>query len=190
MTPVDSSYVKEVARKSGSNFYLSFFSLPREKRDAITAVYAFCREADDAVDDPGDKDPRALLADWRAEIARTYEGSPRRPLTRALAPAIERFGLSRAYFDGVLTGCEMDLTTTRYATFQDLYASGYHVAGEVGLLCMEIFGYRSDRMKEYAIKLGLAFPAHQYFARRRGGRRARPHLPAAGGSGAFRRVGG
>jgi len=157
MTPVDYTYVKEVARKSGSNFYLSFFSLPKEKREAITAVYAFCREADDAVDDPGDQDPRVLLADWRAEIARTYEGHPTRPLTRALAPAIERFDLTRTYFDGILTGCEMDLTTARYATFQDLYAYCYHVAGEVGLLCMEIFGFRSERMKDYAVKLGLAF---------------------------------
>jgi phytoene synthase len=157
MNAVDSSYVKEVARKSGSNFYLSFFSLPKEKREAISAVYAFCREADDSVDEPGDQDPRQLLKDWRAEIARTYEGHPTRPLTQSLAQAIDQFHLTRTSFDGVLDGCEMDLTTLRYPTFDALYAYCYHVAGEVGLLCMEIFGYRSERMKDYAVKLGLAF---------------------------------
>ena len=157
MSAADSSYVKEVARKSGSNFYFSFFSLPKEKRDAISAVYAFCREADDAVDEPGARDPRELLTEWRAEIARTYDGHPTLPLTRSLAAAIDRFNLTRTYFEGILNGCEMDLTTLRYATFEALYGYCYHVAGEVGLLCMEIFGYRSERMKEYAVKLGLAF---------------------------------
>jgi len=157
MSAADSSYVKDVARKSGSNFYLSFFSLPKEKRDAISAVYAFCREADDAVDEPGERDPRELLSEWRAEIARTYDGHPTRPLTRSLAVAIDRFNLTRTYFDGILNGCDMDLTRLRYATFEALYGYCYHVAGEVGLLCMEIFGYRSERMKEYAVKLGLAF---------------------------------
>lgn len=146
-----------VARQSGSNFYLSFFSLPKDQREAMTAVYAFCREADDAVDDPQDKPPRELLEEWRAEIARTYDGKPTRPLTRSLAEAIERFGLTRTYFEGILQGCAMDLDTTRYPTVESLSAYGYHVAGEVGLLCMEIFGYRSERLKTYAVKLGMAF---------------------------------
>jgi 15-cis-phytoene synthase len=150
-------YVKAVARKSGSNFYLSFFSLPKAQREAITAVYAFCREVDDAVDDPAQRDPAGQVAAWREEIARTYDGKPTRPLTRSLAQAIERFQLRREYFDGILTGVSADLQVSRYASFEALSQYCYHVAGEVGLLCMEIFGYRSERLQSYAVKLGMAF---------------------------------
>ncbi len=154
---MDHHYVNTVARQSGSNFYYSFFALPKEKREAITAVYAFCREVDDAVDAPGQANPAAEVEKWKQEIARTYEGRPTLPLTRSLAHAIERFDLSRVYFDGVLQGVSMDLGRSRYATFEELSTYCYHVAGEVGLLCMEIFGYRSERLKSYAIKLGTAF---------------------------------
>jgi phytoene synthase len=154
---MDNRYVNTVARKSGSNFTLSFFSLPKEKREAMTAVYAFCREVDDAVDDPGQKNPAAEVARWREEIARTYEGHPTRPLTQSLAVAIDRFQLTKAWFDGILQGVAMDLDVTRYPTFEALKTYCHHVAGEVGLLCMEIFGYRSERLKTYALNLGLAF---------------------------------
>jgi phytoene synthase len=156
--PSDShAYVNAVTRKSGSNFYLAFFSLPRPQREALTAVYAFCREVDDAVDDPGEKNPKQAVEFWREEIARTYEGKPTLPLTRSLAAAIERFQLSREYFDGILNGVAMDLDRLRYPTFNALLEYCYHVAGEVGLLCMEIFGYRSERLKRYAITMGNAF---------------------------------
>lgn len=154
---MDHQYVNSVARQSGSNFYYSFFSLPKDKREAIIAVYAFCRQVDDAVDDPGQMSPLAEVVRWREEIARTYEGKPTLPLTRSLAEAIERFDLSRVYFDGILQGVAMDLDQTRYGSYETLSAYCYHVAGEVGLLCMEIFGYRSERLKSYAIKLGTAF---------------------------------
>ncbi len=153
----DHSYVHNVTRQSGSNFYFSFFALPKDQREAITAVYAFCREVDDAVDDPNQKDPQGAVAWWRQEIARTYDGKPTMPLTQSLADAIDKFQLSRAYFDGILDGVAMDLTVQRYATYDDLLTYCYHVAGEVGLLCMEIFGYRSERLKTYAVKMGLAF---------------------------------
>jgi phytoene synthase len=151
------TYVKQVARQSGSNFYFSFFSLPENQRHAITAVYAFCREVDDAVDAPGATNPEETLATWRHEIAQTYEGKPSLPLTQSLAVAIEAFDLSKVYFDGILDGVAMDLNITRYTTFESLSTYCYHVAGEVGLLCMEIFGYRSERLKTYAVKLGTAF---------------------------------
>ncbi len=154
---MDNHYVNSVARQSGSNFYFSFFSLPKEKREAIMAVYAFCRQVDDAVDAPGQTDPAAEVARWKEEIARTYEGKPSLDLTRSLAQAIERFDLSREYFDGILRGVAMDLEHTRYPDYASLSDYCYHVAGEVGLLCMEIFGYRSERLKSYAVKLGTAF---------------------------------
>jgi phytoene synthase len=149
-------YTQDVARRSGSSFYFSFFSLPQAQREAITAVYAFCREVDDAVDRPN-ADPKLAIANWREEIDRTYDGKPSLPLTLSLAVAIEQFQLSKDYFDGILQGVEMDLRTNRYASFEALSEYCYHVAGEVGLLCMEIFGYRSERLKNYAVKLGTAF---------------------------------
>src|SRR5689334_11637144 len=124
-------YVNTVTRKSGSNFYFSFFSLPQEKREAITAVYAFCREVDDAVDAPGETNPASQVARWRDEIARTYAGKPTLPLTQSLAAAIDRFGLSREYFDGILTGVAMDLEQARYPTFESLQTYCGHVAGDV-----------------------------------------------------------
>jgi phytoene synthase len=154
---MDHHDVNTITRQSGSNFYFSFFSLPKEKRQAMTAVYAFCRQVDDAVDAPSQKDPAGEVARWREEIARTYEGKPSFPLTQSLAEAIDRFDLSRSYFDGILEGVAMDLTQKRYPTFEALSTYCYHVAGEVGLLCMEIFGYRSERLKTYAVKLGTAF---------------------------------
>jgi 15-cis-phytoene synthase len=149
-------YVNGVTRQSGSNFYFSFFSLPKAQREAITAVYAFCRVVDDAVDDPKGN-PTEAVKEWREEINRTYDGKPSTPLTLSLAQTIENFQLSREYFDGILDGVAMDLNRNRYATFKDLSEYCYHVAGEVGLLCMEIFGYRSERLKQYAVKLGTAF---------------------------------
>ena len=149
-------YVNQVARQSGSSFYFSFFSLPKPQREAITAVYAFCREVDDAVDQPG-ANPAQAIAQWHQEINNTYDGKPSLPLTQSLHTAIENFQLSKEYFDGILTGVEMDLQKNRYPTFEALTQYCYHVAGEVGLLCMEIFGYRSERLKNYAVKLGTAF---------------------------------
>ena len=131
------SYVQTVARRSGSNFYYSFLALPPSQRQAITAVYAFCREVDDAVDAPGNAHPEASVQQWREEIARTYEGRPTGPLTQSLATAIDRFNLTKSYFEGILDGVAMDLHTTRYATFEELAQYCYHVAGEVGLLCMD-----------------------------------------------------
>ena len=95
---MSNDYVHQVAKQSGSNFYISFFSLPKAQREAITAVYAFCREVDDAVDDPKG-DPERAVAQWREEINSTYDGKPTLPLTRSLHPAIEQFQLARKAAD-------------------------------------------------------------------------------------------
>src|SRR3954471_18355753 len=154
---MNNNYVHQITRQSGSSFYFSFFSLPKAQREAITAVYAFCREVDDAVDDPKQTQPQQVIAAWRDELNRTYDERPTRPLTQSLLEAINAFQLSKTYFDGILDGVGMDLRMNRYPTFEALTAYCYHVAGEVGLLCMEIFGYRSERLKSYAVKLGTAF---------------------------------
>jgi 15-cis-phytoene synthase len=145
-----------------TNFYYSFLVLPADKRRAIIAVWDFCRAVDDAVDDPGAAEgpaggPRGELARWRGELAACYEGQP--PATgqgRRLRPWIERFKLPRAAFEHVIDGVEMDLGTPRFATFDDLYQYCYRVASAVGLICIEIFGYRNPRARDYAVELGVA----------------------------------
>src|SRR5690349_17119595 len=97
LSAMSDRYVNNIARQSGSNFYVSFFSLPKEQRQAITAVYAFCRVVDDAVDDPATPNPAQEISKWREEIARTYDGKPSLPLTQSLAEAIARFDLTRTY---------------------------------------------------------------------------------------------
>jgi phytoene synthase len=141
-----------------SNFFYSFLFLPSEKRDAIMNVYAFCREVDDVVDDevapPGS--PLERLNEWRREIDACFEGRPKRSVTRRLAATLERFPMPKAYFEELISGCEMDLVRSRYDTFDELYQYCYRVASTVGLMCIEIFTYRSPDTKEYAVNLGVA----------------------------------
>ena len=140
-----------------TTFYYSFLALPAVKRDAIIAVWDFCRAVDDAVDEPGDLDPAAALAEWRREVASMYEG--RAPETRQgkqLAPHIARFSLPRSGFEDLIDGVAMDLERSRYATFDELRQYCLHVASAVGLICVEIFGYRDLRTRDYAIDLGIA----------------------------------
>jgi len=156
MTPDE--YCRQKAAQSGSSFYYSFLFLPAERRRAITALYAFCREVDDAVDEPGDASAaRATLAWWRGEVARLFDGNPQHPVTRALAPAIEPFGISRARLDEIMDGMEMDLNQSRYLDFTGLQLYCHRVAGVVGALAAGIFGYRNAKTLEYAERLGLAF---------------------------------
>jgi len=156
MTPDE--YCQQKALQSGSSFYYSFLFLPPARRRAITALYAFCREVDDAVDEPSDASVAgARLAWWRQEISRLYAGTPQHPVARALAPAIGSFGLPRAGFDEIMDGMEMDLNQTRYADFTALRQYCHLVAGVVGALAARIFGFRNARTIEYAEGLGLAF---------------------------------
>jgi 15-cis-phytoene synthase len=151
-------YCQQKAAQSGSSFYYSFLFLPPERRRAITALYAFCREVDDAVDEPADAGvARAKLAWWRDEIARLYRGEAQHPVARALAPAARDFGVTQAALAEIMDGMEMDLTQSRYLDYAALRLYCHRVAGVVGTLAAGIFGYRDPRTLEYAERLGLAF---------------------------------
>jgi phytoene synthase len=156
MTPEE--YCQQKAAASGSSFYYSFLFLPSERRRAIMALYAFCREVDDAVDECGDPQVAAgKLAWWRAEVDELYAGRSRHPVTRALQSALSRFDLPREKLLEIIAGMEMDLTQTRYPDFAALSLYCYRVASVVGLLAAEIFGYTDRRTQDYARDLGIAF---------------------------------
>ena len=156
MTP--DQYCQQKAAASGSSFYYSFLFLPPERRRAITALYAFCREVDDVVDETSDMQlAAAKLAWWRSELANLYAGKPQHPVTKALLPFIENYSLSQENLGEIIDGMEMDLTQTRYLDWAGLERYCYRVAGVVGLLAAGIFGYRERRTLEYARDLGIAF---------------------------------
>jgi phytoene synthase len=150
---------RAITRKSASNLALAFILLPRQKRDAMSALYAFCREVDDVADDetvPAEK-RRAQLAGWRADLKRACENqSPEFRVNQELQPVIRKFGLRFELFDDLLKGCVMDLDTKRYEDFAALEKYCYHVASVVGLLSIEIFGYKNPAARDYAIHLGKA----------------------------------
>ncbi len=150
-------FVSRITRRSRSNFYYAFLCLPRRQREAIYAVYAFCRIVDDAVDLGQDREEqRRALATWRAEIARVYGGVPEHPAAQRLQEAIRTFPIPRSALEEIIAGVEMDLDHARYETFEDLYPYCYRVASAVGLACIEIFGYRDPAAREYAVNLGVA----------------------------------
>jgi phytoene synthase len=156
MTP--EQYCQHKAAGSGSSFYYAFLFLPAERRRAITALYAFCREVDDVVDECSDPQRAATkLAWWRSELARLYEGRPEHPVTRALAPALGPFDIRVERLNEIIDGMAMDLTQTRYLDFAALERYCYHVAGVVGIVAAGIFGYRDAQTLEYARLLGIAF---------------------------------
>jgi len=141
-----------------TNFYYSFLVLPARKRSAIVAVWDFCRAVDDAVDEAATIDQGgAQIVEWRHELAQCFDGG--RPKTAqgiALQPYIRAFNLPRTAFEALIEGVEMDLRTRRYQTFADLYQYCIRVASAVGLMCVEIFGYRNPSTRQYAIDLGVA----------------------------------
>ena len=142
-----------------TNFYYSFLVLPREKRDAIVAVWDFCRAVDDAADEAASADgarAAAAVSSWRRELAACYDGSPSTPQGQALAPLVARFNLPRDAFEALIDGVEMDVQPRTYETFDDLYEYCIRVASAVGLICLEIFGYRDPKAKHYATDLGVA----------------------------------
>jgi phytoene synthase len=156
MTP--EAYCQQKAARSGSSFYYSFLFLPADRRRAITALYAFCREVDDVVDEVSDPAiARAKLAWWRGEVDATYAGSPQHPVGKALAPVVRSYRLPREHLQAVIDGMAMDLDQVRYVDFPALENYCHRVAGVVGLLSAEIFGYAQAATRDYAHDLGIAF---------------------------------
>ena len=156
MTPDE--YCQQKAAASGSSFYYSFLFLPAEKRRAITALYAFCREVDDVADEVSDIGvARTKLAWWRTEVANLFAGHPQHPVTRALQPFVEKFGLDGGRMNEIIDGMEMDLVYHRYPDFESLKQYCHRVAGVVGQLSASIFGYSKPQTVEYAEGLGMAF---------------------------------
>jgi len=150
---------RAITRKSASNLALAFVLLPKAKRDAMSALYAFCRQVDDVADedDAPVEERRKQLSAWRADVRRACENLPPEfPVNRDLQPVIQKFSLRFELFDELIKGCEMDLDIKRYENFQLLELYCHRVASVVGLLSIEIFGYKNPAAREYAICLGKA----------------------------------
>jgi phytoene synthase len=158
MTARDASaYCREITRKQAKNFYYAFLFLPRHKREAIYAVYAFCRYCDDIADEAQELTTQhTLLQRWREELDRCYAGTPTHLITQALVPVITTYSIPKQYFEELICGVEMDFTIQRYSTFSELQQYCYRVASVVGLICIEIFGYAHPGVQSYARHLGVA----------------------------------
>jgi 15-cis-phytoene synthase len=156
MTP--KQYCQEKAAKSGSSFYYSFMFLPKQKREAITALYAFCREVDDVVDESTElKVAQVKLAWWKDEVRNLYLKKPIHPVTKALEPVIQQFQLDEEHFHEIIDGMEMDLNFNRYEDFKQLQLYCYRVASVVGILSAQIFGFENRKTLKFAHDLGMAF---------------------------------
>jgi phytoene synthase len=149
---------KSIAKKSKSSFYYAFNLLPEEKRDAMNVVYAFCRKTDDIVDETEDSlDVKyEKLRKWRIEFERAFTGHSEFPLLNKLGKTISNFNIPLDPFFELIKGMEMDIQNDRYKSFEDLQLYCYRVASTVGLMCIEIFGYKHPSTKKFAIDLGIA----------------------------------
>lgn len=156
MTPLE--YCKNKTAQSGSSFTISFIFLPKNQRDAMTALYAFCREVDDVVDECTDYSvAQTKLNWWKSEIANLYDNTPQHPVTKALQPFLHQFNLAQEHFLEIIDGMEMDLKFNRYEDFKQLQLYCYRVASVVGLLSANIFGFKNRNTLKYAHDLGMAF---------------------------------
>ncbi|MBL5980100.1 presqualene diphosphate synthase HpnD [Comamonas sp. NyZ500] len=150
-------YVQDKAASSGSSFYYAFLFLPKERRAAITAFYAFCREVDDVVDEVTDPGVAATkLAWWKTEVHRTFTSQSAHPVMQALMPHAKTYGIEERHLQAVIEGCQMDLDQTRYLDFTGLQRYCHLVAGVVGEVAARIFGQTDERTTEYAHTLGQA----------------------------------
>jgi phytoene synthase len=151
-------YCQQKTVQSGSSFYYSFLFLPPERRRAITALYAFCREVDDTVDECTDQSiARIKLAWWRNEVATMYAGKASHPVMQALQPHLANYNLQEQHMQAIIDGMEMDLDQTRYLDYPAMQRYCWHVASVVGILSASIFGVTNPQTLVYAEKLGLAF---------------------------------
>lgn len=156
MTP--EQYVQQKAAASGSSFYYAFLFLPKARRAAITAFYAFCREIDDVVDEVSDPGvAQNTLNWWRAEVSQSYAGQPTHPVMQALMPHTAAYGIEAHHLLAVIEGCEMDLQQTRYLDYPGLQRYCHLVAGVVGEVAARIFGQTQEQTTRYAHTLGQAF---------------------------------
>jgi phytoene synthase len=150
-------YVQEKAAASGSSFYYAFLFLPKPRRAAITAFYAFCREVDDVVDEARDPGVAATkLAWWRTEVAQSFAGQPSHPVMKALMPLAAEYGIEARQLQQIIDGCQMDLDQTRYLDFPGLQRYCHLVAGVVGEVAARIFGQEDPQTTAYAHTLGQA----------------------------------
>jgi phytoene synthase len=146
-----------IAKSTNTNFYYSFSVLPKYKQEAIHTVYSFCRLTDDLVDEDADEAGKGeRLRRWRQELARAIRGESEYPLLNQLSATARRFNIPVEHFYELIRGVEMDLTRKRYETFDELREYCYLVASTVGLMCRQIFGYRNESTRDYAIHLGIA----------------------------------
>ena len=150
-------YCADVTRRSGSSFSAAFWMLPKPKRRALHAIYAFCRFADDIADDPAIRGDRAaLLERWREELDAAYRGKAEHPIGIALGDVVHRFRLPEEVFEDLLAGIAFDLRGEPVESFDDLREYCYRVASTVGILLVHVMGYRNPRALEYAEVMGIA----------------------------------
>ena len=151
------SILPDLVQNRQSNFYYSFLILPKLKREAIETIYAFCRYTDDIVDKSASKKEQyARLKQWTRELHLSLNGASRYAVLNKLSTIIQRFNIPLSLFYDLIKGMEMDLTKKRYKTFAELREYCYHAASTVGLICAEVFGYKNEDTKQYAINLGIA----------------------------------
>jgi phytoene synthase len=140
-----------------SNFYYSFLLLPKEKREAIITLYDFCRRTDDIIDNSNSPEEQSVaLREWREQLVHSLNGKSKDPKLTDISSVARRFNIPEASFLELIDGVGMDITKRRYETFEELYLYCYRVASTVGLMSIEIFGYRCPEAKQYAINLGIA----------------------------------
>ncbi len=148
---------RDLTRREAKNFYYAFVTLPADKRKAIYAAYAFCRHCDDSVDEATSLDAKlSALSELQTNLDKAYQGRPETPVFLALSDAADRYSIPHAYFSEIIKGVESDLVKTRYQDFDELREYCYRVASVVGLVCIQIFEYRDEAAREYAVDLGLA----------------------------------
>ncbi|HCY77175.1 MAG TPA: squalene synthase HpnD [Ignavibacteriales bacterium] len=153
-----SETAKQISKNSKSSFYYAFNLLPEDKRDAMNTVYAFCRKTDDIVDENSDSTDLKYekLRKWRIEFEKSFTGHSEFMLLNKLGTTISKFNIPLDPFFELIKGMEMDLQKDRYKSFEDLQLYCYRVASTVGLMCIEIFGYKHPSTKQFAVDLGIA----------------------------------